>query len=168
MVNAFEIGARRCIPAVLVYARHGGRVLMVHRGGRPGDYHAGRWNGLGGKCEPDESPLQTARREFHEEAGALLDEARFRPLGVLTFPNFKAHKAEDWIVTVFTVECEPEQVATKNDEGELHWVPEADLMKLNLWPGDQHFMSHILSGRPFLGTIWYEGPEVKDHWVQAL
>ncbi len=28
------------------------RVLLVHRS-REGDQHAGKWNGLGGKLEPD-------------------------------------------------------------------------------------------------------------------
>jgi 8-oxo-dGTP diphosphatase len=148
---------------------------MIHRHSgsqaRAGDVHAGKWNGLGGKAELDESPLDTARREFHEEAGLDLDASRFRALGTLTFPNFKAAKTEDWMVFVFTVPLEAEEVSRigrGNDEGELHWIKDDEVPALNLWPGDRHFISHILSATPFIGTIWYDGSEVKKHWIQDL
>lgn len=172
--NAFESGARKSIPAVLIYARSpDGRMLMIHRNAadRPGDYHAGKWNGLGGKCEADESPRETACREFAEESGLSLSEERFRALGTLTFPNFKAHKVEDWIVFVFAVDvsaAEVSHILSRSIEGELHWVPAGDLLALNLWPGDRHFIPFVARGEPFMGTIWYEGPTVKRHWIQAL
>src|SRR4051812_2814241 len=97
--NAFETGERKVIPAVLIYAWRGDEVLMIRRdSGRPGDYHAGKWNGLGGKLELDESPVEGARRELREEAGLDLPESAFRALGSIQFPNFKAHKKEDWVV----------------------------------------------------------------------
>src|SRR5947209_14723068 len=95
--NAFETGERKVIPAVLVYAQLDGRTLMLRRdSGRPDDYHKGKWNGLGGKLDIDESPLEAAKRELLEESGLDLPESAFRALGVLQFPNFKAHKSEDW------------------------------------------------------------------------
>src|SRR5271156_6305865 len=100
-MNPFESGARKVIPAVLVYASRGGHrgaeTLMIHRNARPDDHHGGKWNGLGGKCEEGESPLETARREFHEESGLELPATAFKPLGVLQFPDFKPAKREDWI-----------------------------------------------------------------------
>jgi 8-oxo-dGTP diphosphatase len=172
-MNAYESGERKSVPAVLIYARQGGRVLMIHRNApdRPGDYHSGKWNGLGGKCEPDESPLETARREFREEAGLDLLDMRFRSLGTLTFPNFKAHKSEDWVVFVFEAQVSPDEalgIVARSDEGELHWVPERDLLTLNLWPGDRYFIPHVVSSRPFIGTIWYQGATVSRHWIQPL
>ena len=171
-MSAFETGERKCIPAVLIYARAGERVLMIHRtSGRPGDYHQGKWNGLGGKCEADESPLETAKREFEEEAGVSLSLEAFRPLGVLTFPNFKAQKDQDWTVFVFTAELSETwvaQVSRDNLEGQLHWVLASDLLSLNLWPGDCHFIPFVISNQPFIGTIWYRGAEVLKHWVQII
>lgn len=179
--NPFESGTRKAIPAVLIYARDPqGRVLMLHRisrdaSGAPteraGDYHAGKWNGLGGKAELDESPQETARREFAEEAGVELGLERFRALGSLTFPNFKAHKSEDWIVWVFDLdltEAEASDILKRGAEGELHWIPAGELLALNLWPGDRHFIPHVVDRRPFVGTIWYDGPRVTRHWVQPV
>lgn len=164
MPNAFEAGTRKAIPAVLVYARHGDEVLMVHRNApdRPGDYHAGKWNGLGGKLELDESPLEAARRELREESGLDVSESAFRSLGVLTFPNFKAHKSEDWICFVYECRVSDFQRSqpVSGPEGELHWVRASELGGLNLWAGDRQFIGHVAAGRPFVGTIWYQGESV--------
>ena len=163
--NAFESGSRKVILAVLIYARSAGKILMVHRNAAEslGDYHAGKWNGLGGKLEVDESPRAAARREFLEECGLDLPEDSFQTLGWLQFPNFKAHKAEDWFVVVFVVDLASEFILRKlrGPEGELHWIPEGDLLSLNLWPGDFHFIPFIQKRIQFSGTIWYEGLEVK-------
>lgn len=172
-MNAFEQGRRKSIPATLIYGRCGDHFLMVHRdrpGGRDGDYHSGKWNGLGGKCEPDESPLDAARREFHEESGIELPKESFRALGVLTFPNFKAHKDEDWICFVFLADIPESWLARelKCPEGALHWVSAKDIAGLNLWPGDRYFIQKVVDGKPFVGTIWYEGQDVKGHWIQEF
>ena len=130
-------------------------------------------NGTGwaASASPTSLLLETARREFREEAGLDLLDMRFRALGTLTFPSFKAHKNEDWVVFVFEADVSREEAArvvSKGDEGELHWVPEGDLLTLNLWPGDRHFIPHVVAGEPFVGTIWYSGAVVSRHWVQRL
>jgi 8-oxo-dGTP diphosphatase len=173
-MNPFESGARKNIPAVLIYARNGDRVLMIHRDAPERaklDYHAGKWNGLGGKSEADESSWETASREFAEEAGVMLPPTRFNALGVIQFPNFKAHKNEDWTIFVFTADLADSEaggVQKGSPEGSLHWIPEKDLMSLALWPGDQYFIPHVASRTPFQGTIWYRGSEVVRQDIRAL
>lgn len=46
-----------------------GRVLLVRRAREP---FAGRWTLPGGRCEPGETPEQTAVREVREELGLLV------------------------------------------------------------------------------------------------
>lgn len=179
-MNAYESGQRKCIPAVLIYVRSGDRVLMLHRNangprsdGLP-DYHAGKWNGLGGKLEADESPLEASVRELREESGLDLPAAWFHPMGTLQFPNFKPHKSEDWLCFVFEVQIPADDRARidaqslQGPEGELHWIQVSDLLKLNLWAGDLHFIPYVQAGRPFFGTIWYHGQVVERAWVTAL
>ena len=171
MSNVFTSGARKVIPAVLIYVRRGDEILMVHRNGdSPGDYHSGKWNGLGGKCEANESMLETAQRELREESGLELSADAFRPLGFLQFPNFKAHKQEDWLVSVFVAQIngDTEGLLKRGPEGDLHWIAADRLLELNLWAGDRHFIPYVLAGKPFMSTIWYEGERVQRHWIQAL
>ena len=173
-MNEYESGTRKNIPAVLMYARHGDRILMIHRDAAERantDYHSGKWNGLGGKQEAGESAFEAASREFAEEAGVMLPSTKFEALGVLQFPNFKSHKNEDWTVFVFTAELSPSEaggIQATSDEGSLHWIPAKDLLKLNLWPGDRYFIPFVVDQTPFVGTIWYQGSEVIRQDVRGL
>ena len=155
--NAFQSGARKVIPAVLIYARRGTRVLMIEK--------TEIWNGLGGKCEADESPLQAARREFYEEAGVDLEESRFKPLGVLQFPNFKPARNEDWLVFVFQVDLPDGEVQPSCEEGILHWIESSKLDQLPLWDGDKEFLPWVAQGRSFVGTFWYKNKKLARHWI---
>lgn len=159
--NPFESGARRVIPAVLVYVTCGDEVLMIQRGGRPDDFHSGKWNGLGGKLELDESPLQAAVRETREESGLELRPEEFRARGAILFPNFKPQKSEDWAVSLFAAELarKPARLAA-GDEGGLHWVARARILELPLWPGDREFLPRVLAGGTVFGTIWYRDGQV--------
>jgi 8-oxo-dGTP diphosphatase len=168
-MNAYESGERKNIPAVLIYVRHQGQTLMIHRNTRDikNDDHSGKWNGLGGKCEKDESYLEAAQRELKEESGLNVLSNRFQFVGFLQFPNFKANKNQDWSVMVFTVEVEAFEVQTLTDpqgvrvhEGTLHWINDSEISALNLWPGDRYFIDHVINSKPFFGSIMYEGPEV--------
>ncbi len=172
--NSFESGLRKVIPAVLIYVRRDNQILMIHRNSKNSgriDFHEGKWNGLGGKCEQDESPLEAARRELLEEAGLDLPESQFKALGVIQFPNFKPQKSEDWIVFVFTVKLESTdsgEPKLQNHEGDLSWIPDSDILSLNLWPGDRYFVPFVLKMQPFMGTIWYQGGEVSKQWIQPF
>ena len=75
------------------------QTLMLHKQ-RPGDYHEGKWNGLGGKFEKGESPEACLLREVHEESGLTATQATLR--GVITFPDFDG--VDDWYTFVYTVE----------------------------------------------------------------
>ncbi|HMX95423.1 MAG TPA: NUDIX domain-containing protein, partial [Elusimicrobiota bacterium] len=55
--------------ATLCYVRRRGRTLMMHRVKMKNDLHAGKWNGLGGKFLPGESPEECVIREVREESG---------------------------------------------------------------------------------------------------
>ena len=46
--------------ATLCYLRKDGKTLMIHRNKRPNDMNMGKWNGLGGKLEPGETPEECA------------------------------------------------------------------------------------------------------------
>ncbi len=83
--------------ATLCYLRQNGKTLMVHRIKKPNDIHEGKWNGLGGKFEPGETPEECARREIFEESGLRVKQLALK--GLLTFPLFA--RDEDWYAFVF-------------------------------------------------------------------
>lgn len=164
--------------ATLVYlwrpgASGGREFLMIHRGGRPDDFHSGKWNGLGGKLEGLESPWEAASREVREESGLVLAKERLNWCGMLHFPNFKPQKGEDWWCAVLVGELTAAEGASIaegtrfSDEGTLHWVPEAGLLALNLWEGDREFLPLVLEGRPVFGTLRYEGGRLASARIES-
>ena len=145
--------------AVLCYVKQAGETLMLHRN-REGDFHQGKWNGLGGKFEPGESPEECLRREVKEESGLEVQGARLR--GFITFPNFD--ERDDWYVFLYTVSAFTGELRA-SDEGELHWIDDDDLLSLNLWAGDRVFLPWLDRERMFSAKFIYEAGQLKDYEV---
>ena len=94
------------------------RVLMIHRNAREGDQHLGKYNGLGGKLEPDEDIFAGMRREIHEEAGIDCEELNLR--GTISWP---ASASTARTGSVFIPGHAIFRYATKsNPEGTLEWI----------------------------------------------
>ncbi|HZQ35021.1 MAG TPA: 8-oxo-dGTP diphosphatase [Dehalococcoidia bacterium] len=123
-----------------VLSPDGRSVLMIHRDRRPDDVHLGKYNGLGGKVEPDEDVAAAMRRELREEAGIEADAMTLR--GTLSWPGF-GKGGEDWFGFVFRIERWHGAVFGENAEGRLEWVPIEELQALNLWEGDRLWLDLV-------------------------
>lgn len=146
--------------ATLCYVRSQGRTLMLHRNKKPGDVHKGKWNGLGGKLEPGESPDECVLREVEEESGLRLLDPRLR--GVLTFPRFA--KEQDWVVFVYTA-TRFEGALIDSPEGTLEWVADARVPELELWEGDRVFLPWLDGERFFSAKFVYRDGRLAGHDV---
>ena len=148
------------ILATLCYIKHDGYTLMVYRNKKPNDMHQGKWNGLGGKFEAEESPEECVVREVWEEAGLKIRNPKLH--GLLMFPNFKE---DDWYVFVFTArEFEGELIAN-SPEGKLEWIPDEKLTSLNLWESDQIFFPWLEKDKFFSAKFIYQGDEMQGYKV---
>ena len=152
----------------LCYLDDGQRYLMLHRVKKDNDASHGKWIGVGGKCEADESPDECMLREVREETGLTVTGWHYR--GIVTFisdtwPNEYMHlfTADRW-------EGEPDM--SIDDEGVLAWIRKNDLARaitpnsmvcrrlgrqlrtpnseLSLWEGDRIFLRLLLDeSQPF-------------------
>ncbi|MBR4229812.1 MAG: 8-oxo-dGTP diphosphatase [Bacteroidales bacterium] len=146
----------------LCYIDNGDSYLMLHRVKKANDASHGKWIGVGGKCEADESPDECMLREVREETGLEITEWHYR--GIVTFisdtwPNEYMH-----LFTATTWNGEPDM--SIDDEGTLAWIPKSDLMNLNLWEGDRIFLRLLLDeSQPFFSLkLVY----VQDEMTKAL
>jgi 8-oxo-dGTP diphosphatase len=144
--------------ATLCYVRSGGKTLMVHRIKKANDMHQGRWNGLGGKLEPGETPEECAVREIREESGLVARNLLLK--GFLTFPGFS--NDEDWYAFVFVVN-EYEGELIDSPEGVLQWVDDEELTKLFLWEGDYLFLPWLDQKGFFSAKFVYRENKLVDH-----
>ncbi len=133
---------------------------MLHRVKKKNDVHEGKWNGLGGKFEPGESPEECAIREVREECGLIIKKPVMH--GFITFPMFDGKK--DWYVFVFTArEFEGELI--DSHEGKLEWIPDNKLLELNLWEGDRTFIPWLFEEKFFSAKFIYENGNLITHEV---
>ena len=148
------------ILATLCYVKHQGKTLMLHRIKKNHDVHNGKWNGLGGKLIPPETPEECVKREVEEESGLRIQHPELR--GIITFPNF-SHE-DHWYVYVFTA-WEFEGILYESEEGSLEWIEDSKLFELNLWEGDPVFLKWITENRFFSAKFIYEQGKFISHSV---
>lgn len=152
--------------ATLCYVRSHGKTLMVHRVKKQNDMHLGKWNGLGGKLEPGETPEECAVREIYEEAGLVVSQPLFK--GLLTFPRFA--NDEDWYAFVFVVNWDAEDQAGiehfDSVEGRLAWIEDERLPDLDLWEGDRIFLKWLDQPAFFSGKFVYQDGRLVEHNVR--
>ena len=76
------------------------KVLLVHRISRKDDQHLGKYNGLGGKLEPDEDVASGMAREIREESGLEVLDMSLR--GTINWTGFGPN-GEDWLGFIFLI-----------------------------------------------------------------
>jgi 8-oxo-dGTP diphosphatase len=144
--------------ATLCYIMTGEKTLMIHRIKKEDDMHQGKWNGLGGKLNPGETPEECAIREVYEESGLTIVGPILK--GVLTFPKFA--KDEDWYAFVFVANKFHGQLIDSN-EGVLAWIENKQLLGLDLWEGDRIFIPWLAQPGFFSGKFVYQDGKLVEH-----
>ena len=155
-------GGEGVTETTLCYIRRGGEWLMLHRAGRENDENAGKWIGVGGHIEPGETPEECLLREVREETGLTL--TRWHARGVIDFSSdvWGEERMHLFTADEFTGEM------TACDEGELRWVPEAEVPLLPTWAGDRIFLNLLLEGEPFFHlSLKYEGEALVGYRLEV-
>jgi 8-oxo-dGTP diphosphatase len=139
-----------------VMSPDGRQTLLIHRNSRANDHHLGKYNGLGGKLEPNEDIVAGLKREIREEAGLECEAVELR--GTISWPGFGKH-GEDWFGFIFRINSFSGTPLSENPEGTLAWVPVEHVLDLPLWEGDRYFLPLVFGDDPrqFHGVMPYEG-----------
>ena len=136
----------------LCYIENDNKYLMLHRVKKKNDINEGKWIGVGGHVEYQESPEECLVREVKEETGLTLTSWKFR--GIVTFIS------EDWnteYMCLYTADGYEGEIIPCN-EGVLEWIRKEDLLKLNLWEGDKIFLKLLQENAPFFSLkLAYKG-----------
>jgi 8-oxo-dGTP diphosphatase len=148
--------------ATLCYVinRENNTTLMIHRIKKGNDIHHGKWNGLGGKFELNESPEECVIREIKEESGLDIKSPKLH--GFITFPLFDGE--DDWYVFVFTADDFTGKLKS-SDEGKLEWILNDNILKLNLWEGDAIFMNWLKQNKFFSAKFVYLNGKLSNYSV---
>lgn len=143
---------------VLCYLERDEQYLMLYRNKKKQDINAGKWIGVGGKIEQGETPTKALLREVREETGLTLTAYRFR--GVVDFCSDIAQPETMYLFTATAWEG----ALTSCDEGELRWIPKAELQNYPLWEGDALFLEKLAQDTPpFRLRLCYRGDHLINH-----
>ncbi len=138
-----------------VMSSDGSQTLLIHRNTRTDDHHLGKYNGLGGKLDPDEDVVAGFKREVKEESG--LDCLDILLRGTISWPGF-GKNGEDWFGFIFKVTRYQGTPFTQNPEGTLSWVAVDQISDLPIWEGDRYFLPLVFGDDPrqFHGVMPYK------------
>ncbi|MDE7222625.1 MAG: 8-oxo-dGTP diphosphatase [Acetatifactor sp.] len=141
----------------LCYIERDDAYLMMHRVKKERDINKDKWIGVGGHFEEGESPEECLIREVAEETGLTLTDYRLR--GVITFIA-DAYPVE--YMFLYTAEGF-EGVMHGCDEGDLEWVPKAQVERLPIWDGDRIFFRLLEERLDFFSLkLRYEGDTLAE------
>lgn len=153
----------------LCYIEAEGAFLMLLRNKKKHDYNEGKWIGVGGKFENDETPRECVIREVWEETGIDLAgypetesprEEGLHFYGVITFCSESLQ--EDMYLYSAKLPKRP-LGELFCEEGELHWIPKEEVLKLNLWEGDVVFLREMLEGKSCINmTLKYQNDRLTE------
>lgn len=145
------------INTTLCYIEKDNKYLMLHRTKKENDLNEGKWIGVGGKFEKDETPEECLLREVKEETGLTLTSYKLR--AVITFISDKWPTEYMYLFTAneFTGEL------ISCDEGELEWVEKEKILELNIWEGDRIFLEKLIKDNGFFTLkVRYEGDKLVE------
>ena len=142
----------------LCYIENDSKYLMLHRVKKHNDMNEGKWIGVGGHVESQESPEDCLVREVKEETGLTLTSYKFR--GLVTFIS---NECEPELMCVFTADGYTGEL-TECNEGDLCWVAKDQVLQLPTWEGDRVFLELLLAEdeRFFSIKLQYEGDKLTD------
>lgn len=142
----------------LVYIKCQNKYLMLYRNKKKNDLNAGKWVGVGGKFEGDETPEQCARREIFEETG--IEEVELEYLGLVKFIS-DVWEDEDMYLFKGIMNDFPKEF--ESNEGDLVWIDEDKVMDLPMWEGDRVFLPELIEDKKDINyTLVYKSEDLVE------
>jgi len=116
-----------------------GKVLLQHKSR---GFGKGKWNGPGGKVEPNETIEESVKREVLEETGLRIKDMEKRAVLEYLFKNNESWNMECHIFVCSDYEGKEED----KGEGELKWFEKDGLPLQEMWDDDKFWLKDVLDG----------------------
>ena len=102
----------------------------------------GRWNGVGGKSNPNENIEETAIRETQEEIGVIPKDIEKRAILSFYFPYNPEWNQQ--VIVYFSTNWNG--IPKETDEMKPKWYKKDELPFDSMWPDDKYWLPQVLAG----------------------
>jgi 8-oxo-dGTP diphosphatase len=145
----------------ICFIQRGEEILLVNREKSP---WMGRWNGVGGKLEPNETPTDCVLREVEEETGIILDSVDYKGLVTWTVDENELGGMYAYVAKVPEDFHYPTPFLTREgilDWKEISWICHPD----NFGVANIHYYLLAMLNDPenYDHRFIYEGDNVLDY-----
>jgi 8-oxo-dGTP pyrophosphatase MutT (NUDIX family) len=145
----------------LLFLRKNNHILLAMKKRGFGE---GKWNGVGGKVDPEETVTQAAIRECYEEIG--VNPKKLIPAGRLRFlaPEDPTFEHDCFVFTCTDWEGEP----IETEEMRPEWFAVTEIPYSKMWPDDSIWMPHLIGNELFTGTVTASETDVFSHDIKVV
>ncbi len=145
----------KAMKATLVFPIKNGHILLARKMKKVG---AGKWNGFGGKPEPQDISIRdTACRELFEETGHGINTTPedLIPKALIDFFFFQNNSTTaDFSVVVYTTETFSGEATGTEEMQTPTWFPIESIPYEEMLPADKEFIPKVLSAKnTFYGKV---------------
>jgi 8-oxo-dGTP diphosphatase len=127
----------------LAYIYNNHHYLMLFRNKKENDINKGKWIGIGGHLEENETITDCIIREVKEETGLDVIDPLYR--GKILFESDDIKE----IMHLYLIKEFKGEIKECN-EGELHYIHESKLLDLPMWEGDKIFLPLLINTDEFI------------------
>lgn len=117
-------------------------------------FGAGKWNGFGGKPEPEkeETMEDVAKREILEEAKLSVNQANLEKVAIIDFfeDNDLVFRSHVFLIRKWT------GTPQETEEMKPRWFHLSEIPYQDMWSADKEWIPLALSGKKFKATIHFE------------
>lgn len=157
--------AERNATLLFLIKRENGKIAEILLAMKKRGFGAGRWNGVGGKQEKDESIEASAIREASEEIGVMARDLRKTAELKFVFP-----KKPDWDQIVHVYLSENWQGdPIESEEMNPSWFDIEDIPYDTMWPDDIYWLPEVIKGKKVRAEFSFgEGDKILSKNVKIV
>lgn len=133
------------VEATVCFILDGSPPASILLGLKKRGFGEGKFNGLGGKVLPEETPLRTIIREVREESGLTISADSLRPMGWIDF-FFPSRREYEQHVHVFLAVTWAGDLR-ETDEMAPAWFPIDEIPHNQMWADDALWLPLVLAGK---------------------
>ncbi len=150
------------VTLIFIIDKKNNRILLIHK---KRGFGVGKYNGIGGKVEENETVKEAALRELKEEVN--VEVSSIEKKAVLFFKNKNKDFFESMLCHVF-VSYDSNVDPVETEEARPEWFSLDEIPFDKMWEDDIYWLPYVLDDFFVYGEFYFENWLLKKHFVKKI